>query len=61
VPGCCKHGNEPLGPIKSGEFLDYLSDCQLMKVTSFVYCRPTYLFLLVRVGSTVIYVSQYHI
>jgi hypothetical protein len=23
----CEHGNEPLGSIKSGEFLDWLSDC----------------------------------
>jgi hypothetical protein len=22
-----EHGNEPLGSIKGGEFLDYLSDC----------------------------------
>jgi hypothetical protein len=26
VAGCCEHGNEPSGPIKGGEFLDYLSD-----------------------------------
>jgi hypothetical protein len=26
VAGCFEHGNEPLGSIKSGEFLDYLSD-----------------------------------
>jgi len=27
----CEHGNEPLGSIKEGEFLDWLSDCQLVK------------------------------
>jgi hypothetical protein len=25
VAGCCEHGNEPLGSVKGGEFLDYLS------------------------------------
>jgi len=29
--GCCKHGNEISGTIKGGEFLDYLSDCWLVK------------------------------
>jgi hypothetical protein len=24
VAGCCEDGNEPLGSIKIGEFLDYL-------------------------------------
>jgi len=24
--GCCEHGNEPLGPMKGGEFPDQLSD-----------------------------------
>jgi hypothetical protein len=32
--GCCEHGNEPLGSIKGGEFLDYLSNCQLLKKDS---------------------------
>jgi len=27
VAGCCEHGNEASGPIKGGEFLDWLSDC----------------------------------
>jgi hypothetical protein len=26
VEGCCEHGNEPVGSIKGGEFLDYLRD-----------------------------------
>jgi len=26
VVGCCGHGNEPLGSIKGGKFLDQLSD-----------------------------------
>jgi hypothetical protein len=29
VVDSCEHGNEPSGPIKDGEHLDYLSDCQL--------------------------------
>jgi hypothetical protein len=31
VAGCCEHGNEPSGSIKGGEFLDWLSDSQLLK------------------------------
>jgi len=31
VAGFCEHGNEPSGSIKSGKFLDQLSDCQLLK------------------------------
>jgi hypothetical protein len=27
----CEHINEPLGPIKGGEFLDWLGDIQLLK------------------------------
>jgi hypothetical protein len=30
----CEHGNEPSGSIKGGEFLDKLSDCQLLKKDS---------------------------
>jgi hypothetical protein len=30
----CKHGNEPSGSITDGEFLDYLSDYQLLKTES---------------------------
>jgi hypothetical protein len=30
VTGCCEHGNEPSNFIKYGEFLDYLSDYQLL-------------------------------
>jgi hypothetical protein len=25
--GSCEHGNKPLGSIKGGEFIDFLSDC----------------------------------
>jgi hypothetical protein len=31
VAGCCEHGNEPSGSIKSGEFLDQLSDYLFVK------------------------------
>jgi hypothetical protein len=31
VAGSCKHGNEPWGFIKGGEFLDKLSDCHLLE------------------------------
>jgi hypothetical protein len=31
VTVCCEHGNELPVSIKRGEFLDYLSDCQLLK------------------------------
>jgi hypothetical protein len=34
VAGFCEHGNEPVGPIKGGEFLDYLSDYLLLKKNS---------------------------
>jgi hypothetical protein len=34
VAGSCEHGNEPSGSIKGGEFLDQLSDCQLLKKDS---------------------------
>jgi hypothetical protein len=29
--GCCQHGNETLDSIKDGEFLDKMSQCQLLK------------------------------
>jgi Predicted methyltransferases len=29
--GSCERGNEPLGFIKSGEFIDYLRTCSLLK------------------------------
>jgi hypothetical protein len=32
--GSCEHGNEPLGSIKGGEFLDWLSDYYLLKKDS---------------------------
>jgi hypothetical protein len=31
VAGSCKHSNEPLGSIKGGGFLDFLSDYQLLR------------------------------
>jgi hypothetical protein len=31
---CYEHGNEPSGSIKGGEFIDKLSDCQLLKKDS---------------------------
>jgi hypothetical protein len=31
VVGCCVHGDERSSSIKGGEFLDQLSDCQLLK------------------------------
>jgi hypothetical protein len=34
VAGSCEHGNEPLGSIKDGEFLDYLRDYQILKMDS---------------------------
>jgi len=34
VVGSYKHGNEPLGAIKGMEFLDQLSDYQLLKKDS---------------------------
>jgi hypothetical protein len=34
VTGSCEHGNGPSGSIKVGEFLDWLSDCQLLKKDS---------------------------
>jgi hypothetical protein len=30
----CEHGNEPSGSMKGREFLDYLSDCYLLKKDS---------------------------
>jgi hypothetical protein len=34
MAGSCEHGNEPSISIKGGEFLDYLSDYQLLKKDS---------------------------
>jgi hypothetical protein len=34
VADCCERGNEPLGSIQGVEFLDYLSDCMLLKMDS---------------------------
>jgi hypothetical protein len=31
VAGSCENGNEHSGSIKGGEFIDYLSDCELLK------------------------------
>jgi hypothetical protein len=34
VAGSCEHGNEPLGSIKGGEFLDCLTGYKLLKMDS---------------------------
>jgi hypothetical protein len=34
VTSSCEHGNEPMGSITGGEFLDHLSDYQLPKKDS---------------------------
>jgi hypothetical protein len=34
VVGYCECGNELLGSIKCGEFLDYVRNCQLLKKVS---------------------------
>jgi hypothetical protein len=34
VANCCEYGNEPTHSIKGGEFIDYLSDYQLLKKDS---------------------------
>jgi hypothetical protein len=34
VAGSCEYGNEPSGSIKGGEFLDWLSDYELLKMDS---------------------------
>jgi hypothetical protein len=34
VVGSCEQSNEPLGSIKGGEFLHYMSDCHLFKNNS---------------------------
>jgi hypothetical protein len=31
--GFCEHGNEPLGSIKGGEFLDQVSNCKVSRKT----------------------------
>jgi hypothetical protein len=36
VVGSCDHDNEPSGSIKRREFLDYLSDYQLLNLCSFL-------------------------
>jgi len=35
VAGYCEYGNEPSGFIKGGEFVDQLSDFQLLKKDSY--------------------------
>jgi hypothetical protein len=36
VVGLCEHGSELSVSIKGGEFLDYLSDCKLLKKDSYM-------------------------
>jgi hypothetical protein len=31
MSGSCEHGNEPLGSVKDGKFLDQLNNYQLLK------------------------------
>jgi hypothetical protein len=38
VAGSYYHGNEPLGCIKGGEFLDFLSDHDVLKEDSAPWC-----------------------
>jgi hypothetical protein len=39
VTGSCGHGNETSGSTKGGEFLDYLSNYQLIKKDSAPWSR----------------------
>jgi len=39
VEGFCEHDNEPSGFIKGGEFLNELSDCQLLKKNSAMWSQ----------------------
>jgi hypothetical protein len=32
----CEHGNGPLGSMKDGEFVAWMSDCQLLKKDCFM-------------------------
>jgi hypothetical protein len=43
VAVCCEHNSEPLGSIKGGEFLEQLSDYQLLKddAAPWSYCPIT--------------------
>jgi len=34
MTGCCEHGNEPSVSIKCGQFVEQLSNCQLLKEDS---------------------------
>jgi hypothetical protein len=34
VAGCCENGNEPSDSIKRDEFLHYVSDCWLVKISA---------------------------
>jgi hypothetical protein len=34
MTGCCEHGNEPSCSMRGGEFLDLLSNYQLLKTDS---------------------------
>jgi hypothetical protein len=41
--GSCEHGNECFDSTESGEFLEELSDCQLLKKTSTLWhCLISY-------------------
>jgi hypothetical protein len=32
VAGCCEHGNEPACAVQGGEFLEWLSDYQILNL-----------------------------
>jgi hypothetical protein len=39
VAGCCEHGKEPLGYVEGEEFLDHLSDYQIINNDSTTWCH----------------------
>jgi len=36
--GCCDHDDEPAGSMKCGEFIDWISNCQLFKSDCCQHC-----------------------
>jgi hypothetical protein len=43
VAGSCEHGNEFPGSIRGGEFVDKLSNCQLLKKNSALCSKCSFL------------------
>jgi hypothetical protein len=39
IAGCCEHGNETLGSLEGGKFLEQLSDYQLLKKDATSRCQ----------------------